>query len=207
VALAWVAFQIHPVTSLATPVYYLDWFLGGMLLAVLSVWVGRRPRPPAAIALVRDHPAICWLAALVAYAVLAFNPGDVTSLPYHVVQGVIGLLIVTPAVFVAQRSTRIHRLLATPVLAWLGLISYGIYLWHATIVERLARTSIGTLPTAARVTVITAAALVITVTCAAISYYALERPLLRRKNGRGRATPIAPRYGPLPAPGKAADRN
>jgi peptidoglycan/LPS O-acetylase OafA/YrhL len=97
--------------------------------------------------------------------------------------------------------------LAHPLLGWLGLISYGIYLWHATIVEKLASTAIGRLPMLARVSVMTAAAASITVACAAISYYALERPILRRKYGRAAGSMLAPLYARLRPSGEAADRN
>ena len=62
------------------------------------------------------------------------------------------------------------------MIAWLGLISYGFYLWHVTIAYYLgfggAEEGFGT------VLVLTVA---ITIPIAAASYYLLERPLMRLK--------------------------
>jgi peptidoglycan/LPS O-acetylase OafA/YrhL len=69
-------------------------------------------------------------------------------------------------------------ILRNRVLAWLGLISYGIFLWHHPFVGELAQHDWGEW----RFAGITLATFAIAVTCASLSYYLVERPLLRFKH-------------------------
>jgi peptidoglycan/LPS O-acetylase OafA/YrhL len=60
-------------------------------------------------------------------------------------------------------------------MAWLGLVSYGIFLWHNAVVIRLSHDHAwGFAP-------LLLATVAVTVPIAAASYYLLERPVLRWK--------------------------
>jgi MFS family permease len=64
-----------------------------------------------------------------------------TTLQYvaqHELYGLIALLLVVPAVFGDHRTGLVRRVLRHRVLAWLGLISYGIFLYHHPVMEALA---------------------------------------------------------------------
>ena len=83
------------------------------------------------------------------------------------------------------------------VLAPIGLISYGIYLWHDTVVQVIGKhTSIGVRggPAAWIADCVLVAA--ITLPIAALSWFAVERPVMRRAAAwarrRGPAIPVAP---------------
>jgi peptidoglycan/LPS O-acetylase OafA/YrhL len=168
----------------------LDWFALGMLLAVASVALEGRPRP-APIRAVERYPSLFWGAALALFVggielgLFPDFPDRFTPAQWYAgqaVYGLIGLLLLLPTVFGGELGGLPRHVLRNRVLAWLGLISYGIFLWHVPIVDELAkRDSPGLL--------LLAIALAITVACAATSYYGFERPLLRLKHRRLRGRP------------------
>ncbi len=71
-----------------------------------------------------------------------------------------------------------RALLANRVLAFVGRISYGLYLWHP-LVSRLVRRSLGALLPGPEALLLVHLALSIGV--ASVSFYAFERPILRWK--------------------------
>ena len=76
-------------------------------------------------------------------------------------------------------------------MAWLGLVSYGIFLWHQPLLDQLLIQDLpGRAPALPFVTVLvvtTAGAVAI----AAASYYLVERPFLALKDPRRREAPAA----------------
>jgi peptidoglycan/LPS O-acetylase OafA/YrhL len=109
--------------------------------------------------------------------------------------GSLMVLLVLPAVFGEAAGGLPRRLLAAPPVAWLGVISYGIFLWHLPTAELLANredpqhfsaTGLGLaerLPFTVTPLLI-AMTLAATVVLAAMSYYLVERPAQRRAERR-----------------------
>jgi peptidoglycan/LPS O-acetylase OafA/YrhL len=104
--------------------------------------------------------------------------------------GCIGGLIVLAAV--SDGSRRSVRILDNRVLAWLGLISYGIFLWHYPIVLKLAAAGVHSFVP------LLALGLVLPITIAAISYYAIESPFIRLKDLQSRRSRDAAAQRRLP---------
>lgn len=165
-----------------------DWFALGMFLAVASVWVAGTERPPAPVRLLERLPSLSWLVAGVLFWAIATQMGIGPEFPQaytskewlyeHLFYGAIAFFLLLPAVFGDARGGLPRMILRNRVLAWLGLISYGIFLWHQPIVGELAKRDWGEW----RFAGMTLAAFAIATACAAASYYVVERPLLRFKH-------------------------
>ena len=152
---------------------YLDWFALGMLMAVLSAY-GVRVRIPAWAA---------WSGALACYwAVVLLDldpqlgPGTyppLDSFARWLLTGVAGALFVVPAIF--GEGGGIRRLLQTRVLVGLGVISYGIYLWHVPLWIQAQTWSWSRSSGLAQFGIV----VTFTVAAATISYRVVERPINR----------------------------
>jgi peptidoglycan/LPS O-acetylase OafA/YrhL len=166
----------------------------GMLLAVLSAASSEDDRLAARLNGLARIPAVWWVMAGALYIYLAWRPyGFLGSTPGQLMWDralkiPIALFLVVPAVFGDQRRGTLRRMLSAAPIAYLGLVSYGIYLWHARVSSHIATEDAlnhhGTLfAFGALVLAYTA-----TVAVASVSYFALERPALRLVRGWRRVT-------------------
>jgi peptidoglycan/LPS O-acetylase OafA/YrhL len=185
------------------------WLALGMALAVGSV-AARDPGARSGRArLLAEHPGLCWAGALAALAGLAVLHSEVDGLlalvaslqtPRSVAEiatgialtGLVTALLLAPAILAPDAGGFPRRVLAARPLAWLGVVSYGVYLWHLTIAELLARRSMPAqfdgqgLDLAARLPfavtpILFVLTLVASCTVAAASYRFVELPFLRYK--------------------------
>jgi peptidoglycan/LPS O-acetylase OafA/YrhL len=167
------------------------WFALGMALAVASVALHGREEQSRVVRFVTERPGMSWLAAAVLYsaislwlpATLAGVPTDLQFVTDYVGFGIVAVLLLLPAIFGDNAGGLPRRILANSTLAWLGLISYGIFLWHQPVMQALLLHNVmgwtgRPFPT------LVAAAGVITIAGASLSYYLVERPFLRLKYGR-----------------------
>ncbi len=177
----------HGVTS-TWLVSYLDTFALGMALAVATVAARQRERRGALSGLVADQPGRTLLAALVAYLVLAnsglpaglFDPvRDLDYVGRQCTLGVIAVLVVAVAVLTPPGSGRVVRALASTPAVWLGRISFGVFLWHGPIIDRLQTDLRPEGATTLPFFVLLASVLLCTLAVAQLSWTLLERPLLR----------------------------
>jgi peptidoglycan/LPS O-acetylase OafA/YrhL len=191
------ASQIH-ITLLGT----FDWFALGMLLAIVSAALAGRE--PGAVQFLRRWPSSAWLVALALFwftstqlglgGTLFFRVTTAQSIAQHALYGAIAFFLLLPAVFAGDGDGVPRRVLRNRVVAWLGLISYGVFLWHHPIALKLTEANDKGLFSGFRMLGITAATFAIAVACATVSYYVLERPILRFKDRpfrRGRRQPVS----------------
>jgi peptidoglycan/LPS O-acetylase OafA/YrhL len=167
----------------------LYWFALGMGLALVSAAIQGGWRLPQPLRVLAERPALCWAGAAVAFAAVCLLFPNRTGFGYtaagdtfahHLLGGAAALLLVLPAVLGDARPSWPRRLLALPTLAWLGLVSYGIYLWQQ-LAPTLHDHGVGDRPTTAAFVALLSATFAVSVACAALSYYAVERPILRFK--------------------------
>jgi peptidoglycan/LPS O-acetylase OafA/YrhL len=172
---------------------YLGWFAIGMALAVLSVVFSGRETSVPALAVIVRRPWVPWAAAAVVFWFCATQLGlprgfylvydDVSYLGEHVLYAASATLLLLPAVFGDWAGGWVRRLLAWPMLGWLGLVSYGIFLYHGPIVLELSRAEADQWIPGSGYLSMFSVALAITVPLAAASYYLVERPALSFKDG------------------------
>jgi peptidoglycan/LPS O-acetylase OafA/YrhL len=184
---------------------YIDQFALGMLLAVASVYFHQADRRPAWL-WHRYTPWVSWAAAAVAFwAVsniglplkpLIASPTGL-SLERQTLYGLFAFFLVLPAVFGPQHRGPVRVLLRWRPLALIGVVSYGVYLWHEGWLhmylvwtgDRLFDIPWSHL--AVGVTVLAVAA-------ATLSYKLIERPVIRSGRGRGAGFGLRPHGRPVP---------
>ena len=169
---------------------FLDTLALGMLLAVLSAWFTREGRHVTAP---RWAAGAAWATAFVCYALLAEGIGlpliptgprtDVQFMVEQFLRGIFALALVFPAVFAATRPGVIHRFLSARVMVALGLVSYGIYLWHEAMIDAYLQWRDLFIFQPAMINLLVFV-LITTILVATISYHAIEKPAMRLKNVR-----------------------
>jgi peptidoglycan/LPS O-acetylase OafA/YrhL len=183
---------------------YLDQFALGMALAVVSVALADRRSQPKAVRVIDRASWLPWLAAACFFFLLAhvdgWFPGDPSAqwIATHELQAIFAFALLLPAVFGNPDRGVVRKLLANRGMLWVGLVSYGVYLWHVAILYRLDR--MGALDALGDFWYI-AVALFLTLTVAAASFYVVERRALRlgrRLSGRRRSQDADVRMHDLP---------
>lgn len=162
------------------------WMAIGLALAVLSVAYRRTGDLPPVFRQLSERPALCWAAALGVYLLTVFTldpvpfivAADSTPqfLATHLAHALLATLIAIPVFFGDPNAALPRRLLGNRPIVWLGLISYGLYLWHVTIAYYL-----GFGGAEAGYVENFLLTLAIAIPISALSYYLLERPLMRLK--------------------------
>jgi peptidoglycan/LPS O-acetylase OafA/YrhL len=160
------------------------WFALGMLLAIASVALKDRWPPAPPDRLTRLWPVASWCAAGLLFVLvheveiraIALSPAA-TSVAINALSGLAALGILLPAVFAEGRRGIVPAFLGSRGLAWIGLVSYGVYLYHTIVIDQLNKL-LGGGSLAWRYPVVVLTSLMLTLACAAVSYYVLERPMM-----------------------------
>jgi peptidoglycan/LPS O-acetylase OafA/YrhL len=179
------------------------WFALGMALALISArWhdVAVEDRPAPLRSVVR-WPWACWVAAAVLMVIITQIGMPVLDVTHytlsdwvlgHVLYGLMAATFALPIMLgVEGRGGVPERFLTLRPVAWLGLISYGIFLWHHPLTGKFA--SVQDWTSHGSFIVYTLVVFAVATTAATLSYYLLERPILKFKDPR---PPKAPASAP-----------
>ena len=168
------------------PVTFLDWFALGMLMAIVSAWLDRRGESPGWLLPFERFPGVFWAAAFAVFIadslyfdgkILGYTLSD--NLIEHTAYGFIAVALIAPLTFGDRRQGLLRRALDNRVLLYMGLVSYGIFLGHQAVIEQLERWDLGQVGVIHPYLLWYVPTLVLTVAIASVSYYALERPVMR----------------------------
>lgn len=157
----------------------LDWFTLGMALAVISATDAHRLSPLTRLLSRRHAVGVAWGAAAATFLIIARTYYTTDETTRHLLALVLCALIFTPAALVPEQRGP-QRFLAARAAAWLGVASYGIYLYHGPVLNELRELGFR-LGTAGPITYLSLVAVtlpvVVALSCA--SYYVLELPIMR----------------------------
>ncbi len=167
------------------------WFALGLSLAIVSTldWKTGLPR---AMRWLGERPGLCWTGAFVIYlvTVAAFYPAPFIIAPFlegleyttlNLIQGIGAVLFFIPAAFSNPNRGVPAKVLGHPALMWVGLISYGLLLWNVTFAVLL-----GTPGADESYWTVLILGSIVTLPLAVLSYYVVERPLMKFKYQRFR---------------------
>lgn len=121
--------------------WYADTFALGMLLAALAAWAEHDPDVERVVHAVGRHGTAWVAAAFLSFWVVCTQVGLSTQAfvaqefwresTRHALYGLMGFLVVLPFALAPGPDVSLaHRAFGWKPVAWLGLVSYGVFLWH-----------------------------------------------------------------------------
>ncbi len=161
-------------------------FVPGMALAVASAWWSHRGLELSDLWTGPVMVAACWAGAVATFWFVStqldlpifptFSPAQ--AFVVRVLYVVFATLMVVPAVLSKAAKGPVGAVFANPVAIWLGLISYGIYIWHEAIQDLYLRLTDQQVLNSSFVGMLVVT-VVASVAIASVSWYVVERPAMR----------------------------
>jgi len=187
-----------PFASLATQYWlpsHLDLFALGMGLALMSVLVvNHRDRLPSlgrAADRIGAVPWLWWGLAALSFFIVSTSVGlprnlfVLTGRQFFVRQALYGMtafFLLLPAVFGDQDRSLVRRFLRWTPVAYFGLVSFGVYLWHQAWLGYVQHDWLGQPDFSGSIAPLVVIATACTLVTATLSYFLVERPVLRFKD-------------------------
>ncbi|MEI7889010.1 MAG: acyltransferase, partial [Actinomycetes bacterium] len=163
----------------------LDVFAVGMGLAVLSVT--RPPQLRSVANLLARRTGTIWLLAAGLYILMSWlsvkshSPLELWRWRVLVIGYMkipVALALILPVVVRPTAGGLPRRFLATRSMTWIGLVSYGLYLWQVPVLDRLNNNGLFQVPSLPTFLPVSGLALVVILAFASASWYLVERYIL-----------------------------
>jgi peptidoglycan/LPS O-acetylase OafA/YrhL len=171
---------------------WLDFFALGMVLATMREWLTLQHRPAPLGLEGRALPVVSWALAALSFWAVSTRIGLPLQLIHYTSSQQMGkqflyaataFFLLLPGIFGPQDRGIIRGILRNRVMQALGLISYGIYLWHDMWIDRvLAWRHLPAFTGSFWLLLRDVGAL--TLVAATVSYVLVEKPALRLKEPR-----------------------
>lgn len=171
----------------------IDWFAIGMAFAVMSAAQARGTRLPRMLSTVSRWPLVSWLFAAELYWILVqldlprgfVPPTAPQHMGKHLLLGAAAGLLVLPAVFDHGGRTAVARLLTSPPLRAVGVVSYSVFLWHVIWIRKAAEW-LDRPRGSGDFWIVAMVGLALTLAWAAVAYRVIERPAIEMGRRRDR---------------------
>lgn len=195
---------------------YFAWFAIGMALAVVSVRARTGSARAARFArTVARSWGTCWLIAAVLYGIAASpltGPADLTAIDtvwtseFRVLlYGLVAVFAVGPVALAPADEPVMRAVLGNRVMRFLGRVSYGVFLWQVPVLIGWSEL-VGHAPFTGHFLTEFPVVALLTLGVATISFYYVERPILRLASRRWRADRLtAPAGGTTEPDGQAGE--
>ncbi len=169
---------------------YLDIFGLGMALAAVHAWSAQTGGHITAFEWLGRHADLCLAIAVACYLIVALG----LNLPRRIVEvtggrayarnllhSLVAVFVLIPAVFGPQDVSFFRRFLRWQPVVYLGVVSYGVYLWHNNFLEQAREWARFPVFNGSFVMLLTIA-LSWSLLLASLSYFLVELPILRLKD-------------------------
>jgi peptidoglycan/LPS O-acetylase OafA/YrhL len=169
---------------------YLDIFGLGMALAAVHAWSVQTGGHLALFEWFGRHADVCLAVAVACYLIVALG----LNLPREIIEvtggrayarnflhGIVAVFVLLPAVFGPQDTSLFRRFLRWRPVAYLGVVSYGVYLWHNNFLEQ-ARIWAGFPVFNGNFVMLLTITVAWSLVFATASYFLIEQPILRLKD-------------------------
>jgi peptidoglycan/LPS O-acetylase OafA/YrhL len=170
---------------------FFDQFALGMLLAVVSAGQQEGLLRSRLAEAVGRRPWACWAAAALCFWAVSTRFGLPIGYPlltrgewlaWTLGYGLTAFFVLLPGVFGPQDRGIGRRLLRHPAVVQVGVVSYGVYLWHELWLDRFFE-STGLRPLRANLFAVLAYAGALSFMVAYASWHLIERPAMRLRGG------------------------
>lgn len=174
----------------------MPYFAAGMAITVLVEWARHSERPARVVAAVGAAPGIAWIISVCALVLVSTPLGTpVPGIPQTpqnpwqylatiLLYAVVAVALIAP-VACRPEHPMTRRVLGGPTMRGIGLISYGVFLWHQVVIGLWYLVTGRPIFQHDMALVLTATVLV-SLLLAGLSYQLIEKPALSLKHRLGR---------------------